>query len=429
MKLMWKRTSAPVVAAVQDQTTQAAELARIDGQDRLTDPRTNPAVRPLLDRLRDEQHRLLLEAEHGRAKRRHRVEDRHRAEAELTLHAILQAKQASSPARSVLALHRGRAWFMGGSLTASVALSVGSAFGVGHLADELGAPKVTGWVAEVGMVGLSTITILYLAHLFRHGWAPTGLHRIVLGFLAIGPLLASVVANAFGAGPVGVACSVGAALFGVFSHLVSDNSAGALRMKAAEVGREDERALRATALGDDLFSVPTDGASAVPTDGHNRNAHQVDTAAPVATSDSDHPVATPKPTPKTTPEPRSEHKPSGHNAREHKPVTTPAPTSKPTPEPSAETAPVPTSPEPSPAPEPEPKAASPAPAKPRKKRRTRDQIRRELEAAVKEHFDNGGGEIEVAPLARKVDVNRRIVRELLAEMKVRPLIRKEAVGE
>lgn len=416
MKLMWKRTGPPVVAAVQDQTTQAAELARIDGQDRLTDPRTNPAVRPLLDRLRDEQHRLLLEADHGRAKRRHRVEDRHRAEAELTLQAILQAKQASSPARSVLALHRGRGWFMGGSLTASVALSVGSAFGVGHLADELGAPKVTGWVAEVGMVGLSTITILYLAHLFRHGWAPSGLHRVLLGFLAIGPLLASVVANAFGAGPVGVACSVGAALFGVFSHLVSDNSAGALRMKAAEVGREDERALRATALGDDLFSVPTDTGGAVPTGDHKPNAHQVDTAAPVATSNSAHPAAAPKP----TPEPTGEHKPSGHTAREHKPVTTPVTTggqnAEPTPK---KAAPVSTSAVTTPEP------APPAPAKPRKTRRTRDQIRAELQAALKEHYDHGGGEPEVQPLANKINANRRIVRELLDEMNVRP-IRKAA---
>lgn len=258
MKLMWKRTTPAVVESVQDQTTKAEHLARIPGQDRLGDPRTNPAVRALLDQLRNEQHRMQLEAEHGRAKRRHRVDDRHRAEAELTLHAILQAKQASSPARSVLALHRGRTWFMGASLTASVSLSVGSAFGVGHLADELGAPKVTGWVAEVGMVGLSTIVILYLAHLFRHGWVPSPLHRLLLGFLAIGPLLGSVVANAFGAGPVGVACSVGAALFGVFSHLVSDNSAGALRKKADEVGMEDAQALRVTALGDDLFALPAE---------------------------------------------------------------------------------------------------------------------------------------------------------------------------
>jgi hypothetical protein len=418
VKLMWKHTTPPVVATVKDQTAQAEDLARIPGQDRLTDPRTNPAVRALLDDLRDEQHRMLLEAEHGRAKRRHRVDDRHRSEAELTLQAILQAKQASSPARSVLALHRGRTWFMGGSLAASVALSVGSAFGVGHLADELGAPKVTGWVAEVGMVGLSTIVILYLAHLFRHGWVPPALHRFLLGFLAIGPLLASVVANAFGAGPVGVACSVGAALFGVFSHIVSDNSAGALRKKAAEVGREDERALRATALGDDLFAVPTP----LSTGGHEPSDHSDgghkdrSGSVPMPTLVGEHkPVATVEPTPVPTVVPTSEHKASDHPAPvatgEHKPEPTPKPTADvPTPGPMATATAVTTA-----------EVPKPAPAK----RRTRDQIRAELEKALKEHYDNGGGEPEVKPLAEAINANRRIVRELLAEMNVRP-IRKAA---
>lgn len=425
MKLMWKRTTQPVVVTVKDQTAQAADLARIPGQDRLTDPRTNPAVRALLDHLRDEQHRMVLEAEHGRAKRRHRVDDRHRSEAELTLQAILQAKQASSPARSVLALHRGRACFMGGSLAASVALSVGSAFGVGRLADELGAPKVTGWVAEVGMVGLSTIVILYLAHLFRHGWAPSASHRVLLGFLAIGPLLASVVANAFGAGPVGVSCSVGAALFGVFSHIVSDNSAGALRMKAAEVGKEDERALRATALGDDLFAVPTPPSAGEHRPSvHSDGGHKEPTdSTPMTTPVGEHkPVATVEPTPVTTVVPTVEHKASDHPAPvatgEHKPEPTPMPTPKPTaevptPGPMA-TAPAVATPE----------APKPTPTPPAK-RRTRDQIRAELQAALKEHYDSGGGEPEVKPLAEKINANRRIVRELLDQMNVRP-IRKAA---
>lgn len=420
MKLMWKHTRPPVVESVQDQTAQAADLARIPGQDMLTDPRTNPAVRALLDHLRNEQHRMQLEAEHGRAKRRHRVDDRHRAEAELTLHAILQAKQASSPARSVLALHRGRTWFMGASLTASVSLSVGSAFGVGHLADELGAPKVTGWVAEVGMVGLSTITILYLAHLFRHGWVPSALHRLLLGFLAIGPLLGSVVANSFGAGPVGVACSVGAALFGVFSHLVSDNSAGALRKKADEVGMEDAQTLRATALGDDLFALPS---------GHSGD-HTEPTPDLMATRASDHkPVTTPVPSPVATVVPTGEQKPSGHpelvTTDEHKTVTARVATREHsgeptkavvTPKPMA-TAQAVTTPAPATT-----KAAAP-PKKPAK-RRTRDQIRAELQTALKEHYDNGGGEPQVKPLADKLNVNRRIVRELLDEMNVRPMIRK-----
>jgi DNA-binding FadR family transcriptional regulator len=68
------------------------------------------------------------------------------------------------------------------------------------------------------------------------------------------------------------------------------------------------------------------------------------------------------------------------------------------------------------------------PVKPKAKRRTRDEIRAQLEAALKVHFDNGGGEPQVQPLAKEIGVNRRIVRELLDEMNVRPMIRK-AVGQ
>lgn len=419
-----------VVLSVKDQTTEAAELARIAGQDMLADPRTNPAVRPHADRLRNLQQRKALDAEHTRVLRRHRVEDRRAAHAEKALQALQEAREASSAAKSVLTLHARRAFYMRTSLVTSVALAGGSAMGLevvaaGH--DSI--PTGTGIISEVGLTGLATLVILARSDLAQHGGTlrRTDWRNWALWALMVIPLAASMAANIYGGNFLGALCASGATAFALFSYVVGTLFANAARDQAAKVTGDDESTLRAIATGDDLFSMPTPGP--VPTGGHKPSDREVDTAAPVATDDSDHPVATPKPTPKTTPEPRGEHKPSGHNAREHKPVTTPAPTSKPTPEPSAETAPVPTSPEPSPAPEPEPKAASPAPAKPRKKRRTRDQIRRELEAAVKEHFDNGGGEIEVAPLARKVDVNRRIVRELLAEMKVRPLIRKEAVGE
>lgn len=257
MTLIWrKRTDPGVVASVEEQTTQAARLAEIDGQDRLVDPRTNPAVRPMVDELRNAQHRLVLEAEHGRTKRRHRVTDRRAADAERTLEAILRARQASSPARSVLALHRGRTRFMTTALAASVILSAGSAAGVEQLASEKGAPALTGYVAEIGMVGLSTLAILYRAHLSQHGWEGDGWKKTALWVMAVVPLLASVVANAMGAGPVGVACSVGAAAFGVFSHLIGDASSEALLAKAREVSGEDEKGLRAVAMGDDLFSAP-----------------------------------------------------------------------------------------------------------------------------------------------------------------------------
>src|SRR5690606_8952055 len=154
-----------VVDAVREQTEQAAALAEIDGQDRLADPRLNPATRRRADELRTEQLTRALDAEHSRLLRRHRVADRHAAEAEETLQAIALARQAASPARSVLALHRGKRLYLRLSLAASLTLSAGSAMGVEAAARALNAPTGSGYIAEVGLTGLSTAVILYRAHL------------------------------------------------------------------------------------------------------------------------------------------------------------------------------------------------------------------------------------------------------------------------
>lgn len=61
------------------------------------------------------------------------------------------------------------------------------------------------------------------------------------------------------------------------------------------------------------------------------------------------------------------------------------------------------------------------PPKGGKRRRTREQVRAELERMVAEHNANGGGEIKVRPLAEALGSNRRLVRELLDEMNVRPM--------
>jgi hypothetical protein len=61
--------------------------------------------------------------------------------------------------------------------------------------------------------------------------------------------------------------------------------------------------------------------------------------------------------------------------------------------------------------------------KPRGKgrRRSRDELRVELEQKVAEHYRNGGGEIQVKPLAEQLKATRKTVRELLDEMNVRPI--------
>jgi hypothetical protein len=253
-----KRQHLDVVSSVKQQTADAAALASIAGQDQLADPRTNPAVRAHADRLRDEQHRKALDAEHSRLLRRHRVEDRRAEHAERTLEVIRAARQASSPARSVMALHAGRRRFLGVALAASLSLSIGSAMGVAHLASRLGAPSAVGYVAEVGLTGLTTTVILYRSHLAEHGGTVEKWQAKGMWLLIVLPLLATITANAISNGAVGVFCSAGAAAFSLLSAIISDRSAVTIRARAAEVTTDEETELQAAATGNELFGVSTE---------------------------------------------------------------------------------------------------------------------------------------------------------------------------
>ena len=249
-----------VVDAVREQTAQATALAEIDGQHRLADPRLNPATRGHADTLRTEQLTRALDAEHARLLRRHRVADRRAAEAEETLQAIALARQASSPARSVLALHRGRRVYARVAVAASVVLSAGSAMGVEAAAQALGAPTGTGYVAEVGLTGLSTAAILYRAHLAEHrGELGRGWQARALWALMIVPLAASITANLTTGNALGAACAVGAAAFALLATVVADRSAAAMQARAAEVDAADEAELQRVAMGEDLFAPVDDG--------------------------------------------------------------------------------------------------------------------------------------------------------------------------
>ncbi|MFB4312909.1 hypothetical protein [Actinomadura sp. 21ATH] len=254
------RPPAPsVVDDVARQTGEAARLAEIVGQERLADPRTNPAVRRVADRLRDDQQRSALDAAHRRVLRGLRVEDRRAADAERGLLALQQAREASSPARSLLALHVGRTRFMGTVLGASVLLSCGAATGVAKYAESVEAPWQAGYLAEVGFTGTVTLVILYRSHLARHSDKDTKLptwQQIVLWLLVGVPLAASVLANLAGAGPVGMACSIGAAALSLFSYVIADASAAAIQGQAQKVTGADEDQLRAAAMGRELFGAP-----------------------------------------------------------------------------------------------------------------------------------------------------------------------------
>ena len=423
MKLMWKQTSrTPVVESVQDQTTQAEHLARIAGQDRLADPRTNPAVRAHADRLRDMQHRRALESEHSRALRRHRVDDRRSEHAEKALEAIHEAREVASPAKSVRVLHSRRSLYMGVSLLTSVALAGGSAMGLEQVASEYKhIPAGSGIIAEVGLTGLATLVILARSDLAQHDSSPSSKdwRNWALWALMVVPLAASMAANIHGGNFLGAVCAGGAAAFSLFSYIVGVLFADAAAAQARKVTGDKESELREIAIGDDLFALPS---------GHADGDHPEPMPKPMATYDLGHkPVTTSTPHPVTTDVPTGEQKTSDHTApvttAEHKPMTTPVAT----PEHNAEPTQTVATPE-SMATVPAVTTAKPtttaAPVKKPAKRRTRDEIRTELQKALKDHYEDGGGEPQVKPLAERINVNRRIVRELLDEMNVRPMIRK-----
>jgi hypothetical protein len=144
---------------------------------------------------------------------------------------------------------------MGVALVASLALSAGSAMGVAALAVQLDAPAESGYIAEVGLTGLTTTVILYRSHLAQHGGRLTGWKSCVLWLLMVAPLVASMVANAIGVGAVGVCCSAGAAAFSLLSYVIADASAEALLFQASLVSGTDEVNLRMVATTDDLLGV------------------------------------------------------------------------------------------------------------------------------------------------------------------------------
>jgi len=262
-------TTPDVVASVARQSEQAAALAGIAGQGRLADPSTNPAVREHADRLRNERQRKELDARQSRALRRDRVADKRAGHAEKTLEVLQSAKQMSSPARSVMALHAGRKRFLGLSLACSLTLSAGSATGLGDLANRFHAHQAVGWVAEVGLTGLSTMAVLYRSHLGEHGGrqAKTKDGKLswqekVLWLLMVVPVAASIVANAVSHGTVGVFCSIGAAAFSLFSYVISDQSGTALADRAGKVTGAAEAELYAVAMGEESFTAVQAGESA-----------------------------------------------------------------------------------------------------------------------------------------------------------------------
>jgi hypothetical protein len=418
MKRTWRQnTDTSVVAAVAQQTAEAADLARIDGQHRLASPHTNPAVRVHADELRDDEHRRTLRALHARAVRTIRVADRRADNAERTLEVLQAAREMSSPARSVLALHRGRTRFMGAALGASLTLSAGSAIGVAELAVKHGNPAEIGYIAEVGLTGLTTAVILYRSHLAQHDGRLKGWKDIVLWVLMVGPLVASAVANAYGTGGVGVACSIGAAAFSLLSYVIADASAETLQTKADEVSDTDESDLRKIATGDvsDLkYRTDVAGSLTQTTDLPAQATDLTsDLATPQVTAQATDPSDSESLT-QVTDEAMTQATDAGPSkaltqatSEVNDPVTDPVAvevTAQVTSKPVAKSRP----------------KSRPKPVA--KSRRTNAELIAELDEIVADHYRaNPGEEIKVQPVAKQLGIGRDRARALLDQMNVRPL--------
>lgn len=432
-KLMWRRKAKPGVAdGVARRADEAAQLAKIPGQHRLTDPRTNPAVRPHADRLRDDQHRKALDAENGRLLRRLRVADRRADAAEKSLQALQEARETLSPAKAVLALHSSRNRYLRISLGASIGLAFGSALGLEHLAETHDVPTGSGYISEVGLTGLATAVILARSELTRNGGELKRWQDGVLWALMVAPLSVSMAGNIYGQNLIGAVCAAMAAAFSLFSYVVADAFASSAGKQAKRVSGSEEKTLHEIAAGDDLFSQPmpqpstptffeAQGMPFIPVSFRPRetvvSATVVD-ASTVEVSDLDPGQAAPKPlTQGTAPEvtrPPTQvtsqvTSDDGAQVTTTRPVqvTCEAPSGSPDPAASQVT--------------------STPPAKPRsrsgpKARRTDEELKADLQVIVAEHYRNNPGvEIKVQPVAAQLSIGRDRARRLLDEMSVRPM--------
>lgn len=226
----------PVTAEEIQRTVQAAKtLASIPGQELLEDPALNPATRSKYDALTAERLEAALQADHRRKLAEAKEQARLAEEAAQVAEIIDQARRATSPARTIIDMSRHQKTFGRVSLAASLLLSVGSAIGLGALVESQGGPMPVGWVAEVGLTGLSTAVIVWRGLLARAGTQiddRTG--RLFLALMVV-PLLISIVGSYFGTGPVGVACSLGSALFAGLTYLINTSASDAIKQSITKI--------------------------------------------------------------------------------------------------------------------------------------------------------------------------------------------------
>ncbi|MBR8745325.1 hypothetical protein [Nocardiopsis sp. MG754419] len=243
-------------ASVQQAVQAAKTLASIPGQEVLEDAAHNPATRGRYDELTAQRLERELELSHRRRVRAAEEEDRKEGEQAEIERAIAAARKATSPARTVLDMTRHQVRFGRVVLTASIALSIGSAMGLAALVEGMGGPVPVGYLAEIGLTGLSTTVIVWRGILARAGAKVDDNTQKLFAFLVAAPLLVSIVGSSIGSGPVGAACSIGSALFAGLAYLINTSASATIGQAIAKIDATANTKQKAPATPDGPAVTP-----------------------------------------------------------------------------------------------------------------------------------------------------------------------------
>lgn len=257
--------AAPVTADQIQKTVQAAKsLASIPDQRLLEDPALNPQTRARYDELTAARLEAELDLIHRRKLREAEEADRREGEQAEVDRVIAAARRATSPARTILDMTRHQARFGRVSLAASLALSFGSAMGLAALVDANGGPIAVGYLAEVGLTGLSTTVIVWRGILARAGATIEPATLKLFAVLVAVPLLVSIVGSTLGSGPVGAACSIGSALFAGLAYLINTSASAAIGQSIREIDRIEARQTAASEVSQGPAHTDEPRPSALP---------------------------------------------------------------------------------------------------------------------------------------------------------------------
>lgn len=226
--------------ALQENVQAAKSLSSVPDQELLENPALNPATRSKYDELTAERLQEELDLGHRRKLRAAQEVDRREGERAETDRAIAAARKATSPAKAITDMTRHQQRFGRIVLAASLLLSVGSAMGLEALVQSANGPTGVGYLAEIGLTGLSTTVIIWAGILARSGTRISPTTTRLFAALIGAPLLVSIVGSSLGSGPVGAACSIGSALFAGLAYLITTTSAEAIGQALVKIDHHEQ---------------------------------------------------------------------------------------------------------------------------------------------------------------------------------------------